>query len=534
MPPQVKNKPVVSPNGTTSYVSGTQDAAAISSDAFQKQTQINPVQPDYVPVANVAGLGTNLDVLPQEQQQSDTIKQTTDLMNLITGEATDQAANEKAQGLPDLQKTQTDLQTRLKTLQNEALAIPLQLQQDATGRGITKGGLAPIETAALRNNAIQALSVSSLLEASRGNITTAQSLADRATAQKYDPIKAQINANLKNLELLSKDPTLTIAQTNRLNAQKAQQDANQRIIEKQEANAKEMSSTLNLAIKYGLKDTALMERIQNAKTPLEAQQLASQYLQDPKAKYELDAARLDNIFKQVQINKLARETALLGTKTTAEIKAQQDALKSAKSSLPAMQDQLIITEALKTNAGLNSRVGTGPLSRNLGGQLATVGASGATGALAGSVFGPIGTVVGGAVGLGLGIVAGSPDDISGAGQNFAGTIHNLVGGLTIKELQDAKANGATFGALSEGELNLLAASATRINDWEIKDNNGKGTGYWNIDEASFKAELDFIKQKTQEAIIRSGGSLISPEEQDVLNQIGDTSATITPGLSYYN
>ncbi len=42
-----------------------------------------------------------------------------------------QAEQEQAQGLPELQATQTDLSAKLKGLSNEALAIPLQMQQQA-------------------------------------------------------------------------------------------------------------------------------------------------------------------------------------------------------------------------------------------------------------------------------------------------------------------------------------------------------------------------------------------------------------------
>src|SRR3972149_6520273 len=109
----------------------------------------NPVFPETTPIASIAGLNSELAPLPQENQQSDLIKQIQGLTMDTTGETGFRAQQEQEQGIPELQKTQSDLSARLKTLQNEALAIPLQLQQESFGRGTTEGGLQPIQTAAL-------------------------------------------------------------------------------------------------------------------------------------------------------------------------------------------------------------------------------------------------------------------------------------------------------------------------------------------------------------------------------------------------
>jgi hypothetical protein len=82
----------------------------------------------------------------------------------------------------------------------------------------------------------------------------------------------------------------------------------------------------------------------------------------------------------------------------------------------------------------------------------------------------------------------------GAQQEFAASVHQIAGKLTLQSLINAKASGATFGALSDSELALLAASASKLSDWEIKDKNGIGTGVWKASEASVKAELEKIKQ----------------------------------------
>lgn len=93
---------------------------------------------------------------------------------------------------------------------------------------------------------------------------------------------------------------------------------------------------------------------------------------------------------------------------------------------------------------------------------------------------------------------------NGNSSNFLGGMTQLTNQLTLSNLQNAKANGATFGALSEGELNLVSSSASKLNSWAIKDGNGNVTGY-SIDEKSFKQELDKINSFAKMDYILKGG-----------------------------
>ena len=96
-------------------------------------------------------------------------------------------------------------------------------------------------------------------------------------------------------------------------------------------------------------------------------------------------------------------------------------------------------------------------------------------------------------------------DRFGAGQKFAGKVKQLTNQAFIDKLIEAKAKGATFGALNQSEADSLREAATAINGWEIKK-DGVGQGKWNIDEASFKEELNTIKAMALRSIERSGAS----------------------------
>jgi len=93
----------------------------------------------------------------------------------------------------------------------------------------------------------------------------------------------------------------------------------------------------------------------------------------------------------------------------------------------------------------------------------------------------------------------TPTPFSGNRQRFISEVEQIVSTDALNALIKAKAQGATFGALSDTEMEILRASATKIGSWAIKDENGKTTGY-NVDEDTFKKELETLKQYTQKAL----------------------------------
>lgn len=91
-----------------------------------------------------------------------------------------------------LNNQMTDINNQIQALQKEAQTIPLQDQQDATGRGITQQGLAPIEAGKIRENTIQALKLSSIAQTLQGNIAAAQKMADTAINAQFKPLELQL------------------------------------------------------------------------------------------------------------------------------------------------------------------------------------------------------------------------------------------------------------------------------------------------------------------------------------------------------
>lgn len=243
----------------------------ITSDTLRSTQTTDFETAGDIPIFPVGAIQTPLlQETASEREAQDFTTQLQGLNEQLLGQSEFRTGLEEEAGIPELTQTQQDLQSRFGTLQRESLALPLQLQQEAEGRGITKGGLAPLQTARLRTNAIQALGVASLLEASRGNISSALDLIDRKVEQKFAPIKEQIAVKERNLQLILQSPQFSREQKNE--AQKQADDiANQKaVIDGEADNDRQIGEIAIQAIQAGA-DAITVRNIQNARTADEAQ-----------------------------------------------------------------------------------------------------------------------------------------------------------------------------------------------------------------------------------------------------------------------
>lgn len=94
--------------------------------------------------------------------------------------------------------------------------------------------------------------------------------------------------------------------------------------------------------------------------------------------------------------------------------------------------------------------------------------------------------------------------ITGGKQDFVAGIQQLTNQETMDKLLQLKQAGGTLGALNESEGQMLKESATKINNWAIKDKNGNITGY-NVSEDAFKGELARLRNLAQKAVDTAKG-----------------------------
>ena len=295
--------------GTKAFAGSSYDTVkpttpTITAALMEPKTAFQPVITKESPLPD-ASLQSQIDVvnqqyatpLPNDSAIKTERSNISDIITQLYGGEGEQATRSKLEADPAVEAKRQqvlDLSSRAQALQNEQLAIPLQIQQDAQagGANVTKGGLQPIQTAALRNNAIQSLSVGSLLSAAQGNLSLALNQVDRAVKAQFEPLRNELEARKANLELLMSDPNITREQNRRAEIAKLSLAFQESQIQKQETNKK---SVLDLAAKLGSfgVDNDILTKVQDAKTFDEAMRIAGPYLQDPASKQTLANAKLD-------------------------------------------------------------------------------------------------------------------------------------------------------------------------------------------------------------------------------------------------
>lgn len=240
---------------------------------------------------------------PADQNQNDIGQRILDIYKKTTGKTAFQQQAETNAQVPVYQKQLTDINSQITALANEARAIPLQIQQENTGLGTTRGGVEPIQTARLRENAIKSLTLSSAASAVQGNLALAQQQADKAVELEFAPLEAQ----LQGLQLaynLNKD-ILEREDKKKADALKFTLDERSRLLEEQKTNKSEILK-ISQATALAQAPASVIQRIQSSKDPLEAVQFAAPFL-GAEEKLKLQQRELEIQKTQAEISKINNE-----------------------------------------------------------------------------------------------------------------------------------------------------------------------------------------------------------------------------------
>lgn len=228
-----------------------------------------------------------------------------------------------------------------------------------------------------------------------------------------------------------------------------------------------------------------LSTIKKPLTAMEQAQLTGQNLQNQKLQADLKAGPAVSTSLQNFGTTADPHYKLINSKTGATIADYGSTAPQGNSPLQIANQQQTIsdTQALLNNPALNTAVGPNALAR-------------------GEIPVPF-----------FDNPSYSPNVYSGAKSNFVAGVQQITQQLTLQNLQNAKANGATFGALSEGELSLLSSAASKLDSWAIKDKAGNVTGY-NVDEKDFKTELQKINNFQKLDFVLKGGDPASVNVQE--------------------
>lgn len=489
-------------------------------------SQVTPVQPlnlGNTTIDNSASLlGTtassinylnNLTMQSNDAQKNVDTSQTgiTDLMTSLLGKTADTQAVNESSGLNAATKQLNDLNAQAQSLNREAQAIPIQVQQNALA-GSTRGGNAPVNADMLRTNALKALSLAQQADVATANYTAAKDKAQQMIDLKYQPMEQALAIKKQQYEfnkdiLASVDKKRTEALGIALKKQETDLAEKKQITKD---NADLATDYAKIAYDAGQSDIASQITSLDSSSPTFKQDLAK--LQ---AKITNPVAKLEIALKQAQLDKTRKEISLLGEPTPAEKKKEVVALKTQQGQTDALKEKVTLIDSILENGGLSNRVGSNILTRKPT-----------------SFFGGVGRIAS-VVGI-PSLVKQQLVETTGEGQQFSGGVHKLASKEFLDALINAKSQGATFGALTDREGDALRASATQLNDWEIKDGKGMGTGVWNIDEESFKKELNNIRRLALKGIQNAQGTVFQQDEQSLLDNAFSPENTVLDPSNYYS
>ena len=216
---------------------------------------------------------------------------------------------EQNAGVPEFQKQLTDINGQIQSLQKEAAAIPLQVQNDFAGRGATSAGVDPIQNEQLRRNSIKALGLSAIAQTLQGNLALAQSQASKAVELEFGPVQAELDYITKALQL--NEGKLTREEAKRKDALTIQLQERQRQLDQNKEDKKIIYGWAAEAAKNGA-TTLMVNQALAAPSPQQALGILSGYMSDPVAKQQ---ALADLQLTRAQINKTNKDAEVASTST---------------------------------------------------------------------------------------------------------------------------------------------------------------------------------------------------------------------------
>ncbi len=257
------------------------DNTSISSDTlqgFESPIDVTPFETPTIPT--IEGLPTvseqfraTLAPVEETQKKKTALEQRIEELEGVKETIPTRTAElEKEQEIAAKRTQITDLESQFQTIIAQQKAIPLQLQEEARGRGITTAGLRPLETARLRTNTIRALGVSATLQAAQGNLATALDLIDRSIELEFGQQEAELARRREQLEFVRED--LSVAERKRADALDRALDREERDIAEQK---RVRTQVQNMAIQAAQKgaDAQTIRAIQNARTIEDATLIAT-------------------------------------------------------------------------------------------------------------------------------------------------------------------------------------------------------------------------------------------------------------------
>lgn len=187
---------------------------SITSELFTSVEEVVPAEPEETPISSVTlpsapPLGT------EQTKESDLNKRIQRLQEEIggVGELVGREELEIKErgrfGVEARITTQESIYKQLLNLKAQTENLPSILQQQAEGRGITTGGLAPIQAGRLRQAGIQANILNAQFSAASQDLATAERQVRQAVQDAFGPKEAELKALQARIQSIKDSPEYT-------------------------------------------------------------------------------------------------------------------------------------------------------------------------------------------------------------------------------------------------------------------------------------------------------------------------------------
>ena len=328
--------------------------------------------------------------------------------------------------------------------------------------------------------------------AAQGRFNSASALADRKANAMFEQEQNQIDA----AKITYEDNKDLYNKAERREFETALTDRTNRV----QAEKEQMQAVQNLALQAQLDGAppAIVSEMMKSKTLADASALGGQFvgaLDREQQRASINASnasaslKAEQLLQMQQPSVVTRSTeivdingvkSLVDTQTGETIQTFEAGTTTNEVEVARGTAFVNTIDALKTDSGLNSSVGPTFLTRTAG-----------------------------------------VDALSGAKDDFVASVENVVKTLTLNTFAEAKEKGMTFGAMSQGEWNILGDSATKISNFRVYEKEGipgfrkttdKVAGY-DASEKDFLTELDSISNFAKMDAIRRGSK---PEDIGVV------------------
>jgi hypothetical protein len=417
------------------------------------------------------------------QKDLDTSKKTfQQRINEITSVMGSRETLEREQGLDQAQLDVSDIRSQIEAREHALRRAIEQTQQTA---GLSGTQIAR-QVSALNRDASRELADLSIIESARlRRFDSISTNIDRKIKSQLEPLQFQLQFD--QMFYQENRALLTNAQDKAFQLKIAEEERNY-----QEA-VKEKDSIKNIAMQaaqYGATGEQI-KAITDAKTFDDAMNAGSSFLGEP-FRLTMEAHK-----SQMETDKLQRSNVI---QQMAERKAQIEALK-AQAVITQQEDLVKKIEAFEVKSSVvdNSITVLDRLTKNEAGLKSSVGAVPFLGRL------PVGLSIKPKVG------AITPTVSFADKADFLADASFIVNNLTFDKLKELKAGGATFGALSDKELQSIGSAADVLASMAQKNKEGQITGFKGS-ETKVLEQIKYIQTKMQKEKDALGTELLSPYE----------------------